>query len=309
MLETLTTIAPQAAACATVVLSASLCCRWIKRRLPRMSATASVTPVTDDGDDAFFAARERKFIADLKSTSGRALTSWLQALRHPGLEERNAAIDWLRQRGNFTFAEASWIERIRANGGKPIYADPAAASEPALTKDRDAPPPMVAAMAETWTKRKMLHRGVAVLHFLEFMRERGHTGWFASEHIDACWEWFCDCHAIVPIDAALIRAELAAMPACRHGQRRLKSPEFAAVREALGRDRASVYYIPPVTQPMPVPASGVVITRSSPFTTGDDLVLGRETTGKPVAATKNSSRKRVLTPASARPEWREPRAA
>lgn len=63
---------------------------------------------------------ERQFVAALKADTGRSLEEWLAAIDGQGLAQRNDIIDWLRRQG-FMFAKASWIERIRNNGGRPIY--------------------------------------------------------------------------------------------------------------------------------------------------------------------------------------------
>ncbi|MFX8230931.1 hypothetical protein ABTL16_19260, partial [Acinetobacter baumannii] len=67
-----------------------------------------------------FTAKERAFIEALKADTGRDLGSWMAAIRASGYTGRNDVIDWLRQQG-FTFAHASWLERIHHNGGKLIY--------------------------------------------------------------------------------------------------------------------------------------------------------------------------------------------
>lgn len=88
-----------------------------------------------------YAGKEKEFVASLGPDTGRDLDGWMQAISGAGLEHRNDIIDWLRQSG-FTFANASWLERIHHNGGRLIYADetPAEprAAKPAQT--RLAPP-------------------------------------------------------------------------------------------------------------------------------------------------------------------------
>jgi hypothetical protein len=54
-----------------------------------------------------------------------------------GLTARNDIIDWLRQRG-FTFAKASWLERIHHNGGALIYGGVASAVTPTAFSARMA---------------------------------------------------------------------------------------------------------------------------------------------------------------------------
>jgi hypothetical protein len=58
------------------------------------------------------------------------------------LAGRNAIIDWLRPQG-FSFSNASWIERIHHNGGRPIYLDkaPPRRVERRRPKGDDAPGP------------------------------------------------------------------------------------------------------------------------------------------------------------------------
>jgi hypothetical protein len=69
-----------------------------------------------------FADMERELIEDLAPRTGRTLADWMAAIDAAGLAEKNAIIDWLRPQG-FSFANASWLERIHNNGGRPIYLD------------------------------------------------------------------------------------------------------------------------------------------------------------------------------------------
>ena len=68
-----------------------------------------------------FSEKERAFVDGLAADTGRDLDGWMAAIGSAGLSHRNEIIDWLRQNG-FTFARASWIERIHHNGGRLIYA-------------------------------------------------------------------------------------------------------------------------------------------------------------------------------------------
>ena len=81
---------------------------------------------------------EREFIEDLEPRTGRSLAEWMDAINGAGLSDKNAIIDWLRPQG-FTFANASWLERIHNNGGRPIYLDTATAPSPAAGASK-APP-------------------------------------------------------------------------------------------------------------------------------------------------------------------------
>lgn len=67
-----------------------------------------------------FVDLERQLIEDLERRTGRSLEAWMAAIDAAHLEDKNAVIDWLRPQG-FTFANASWLERIHNNAGKPIY--------------------------------------------------------------------------------------------------------------------------------------------------------------------------------------------
>ena len=69
-----------------------------------------------------YAELEQEMIADLAPRTGRDLAQWMAAIQSAGLRDKNAIIDWLRPQG-FTFANASWLERIHNNGGRPIYMD------------------------------------------------------------------------------------------------------------------------------------------------------------------------------------------
>ncbi len=68
-----------------------------------------------------FSSKEHAFVAELEAETGRDLAAWMTAITQAGLSHRNEIIDWLRPQG-FTFARASWIERIHHNGGHLIYA-------------------------------------------------------------------------------------------------------------------------------------------------------------------------------------------
>ena len=65
-----------------------------------------------------------------KEDTGRDLAEWMGCHRCPRFTNKNDAIDWLRGHG-FVFSWASWLERIHANGGRPLYGDKPA---PAPTK-------------------------------------------------------------------------------------------------------------------------------------------------------------------------------
>jgi hypothetical protein len=65
---------------------------------------------------------ERELIDDLLPRTGKTLAQWMAEIDAAGLAGKNEIIDWLRPRG-FTFANASWLERIHNNGGRPIYLD------------------------------------------------------------------------------------------------------------------------------------------------------------------------------------------
>ena len=88
-----------------------------------------------------YGEKERAFIDGLKENSGRDLDEWMAAITEQNLPHRNDIIDWLRQQG-FMFSKASWLERIHHNGGRPIYADNAAAP-PAAPRQRQDPSEIV----------------------------------------------------------------------------------------------------------------------------------------------------------------------
>ena len=84
---------------------------------------------------------EQELIADLAHRTGRDLAQWMVAIEAAGLTEKNAIIDWLRPQG-FTFANASWIERIHHNGGRPIYPPPHAVARTAQPSPASMPQPI-----------------------------------------------------------------------------------------------------------------------------------------------------------------------
>lgn len=85
-----------------------------------------------------YAEMEREFLAGLEADTGHDLAGWMALIDQQNLAHRNDIIDWLRAK-RFTFAWASWLERIHHNGGQPIYGGhppPVIATAP-----RDAPAP------------------------------------------------------------------------------------------------------------------------------------------------------------------------
>lgn len=93
-----------------------------------------------------FSQKERAFVDELRADTGRDLDGWMAAIGDAGLLHRNEIIDWLRQEG-FTFARASWLERIHHNGGKLIYGTGAVRTpaelhvrKPATAKPATQPP-------------------------------------------------------------------------------------------------------------------------------------------------------------------------
>lgn len=86
-----------------------------------------------------YGEKEREFIAGLKGDTGRDLAEWMAAIAAQGFTDKNDAIDWLRAQG-FLFNDASWLERIHANGGRPLYA-----ARPAVQPVARRPAPMQAA--------------------------------------------------------------------------------------------------------------------------------------------------------------------
>lgn len=87
-----------------------------------------------------FSLKERAFVAELATETGRDLNGWMRAIEASGQAHRNDIIDWLRQQG-FTFAKASWLERIHHNGGALIYAHtgPQDVGEPGKRKTKPVP--------------------------------------------------------------------------------------------------------------------------------------------------------------------------
>jgi len=84
-----------------------------------------------------FSQKERAFVDDLEGDTGRDLDGWMAAIGNAGLSHRNEIIDWLRQEG-FTFARASWLERIHHNGGRLIYGTAVVRTPAELHKRRAA---------------------------------------------------------------------------------------------------------------------------------------------------------------------------
>jgi len=81
-----------------------------------------------------YAEIEREFIAGLAAETGRGLGAWMAAIDAEGFSDKNDVIDWLRRQG-LRFADASKLERIHANGGRPVYSNP----PPTLTAEELSP--------------------------------------------------------------------------------------------------------------------------------------------------------------------------
>lgn len=95
---------------------------------------------------------EQEFIAGLKGQTGKDLAEWMAVISGKAFAGKNDTIDWLRLQG-FAFNWASWLERIHANGGQPLYADkpvvavvkkPPAPREAKAEKANKAAPPATA---------------------------------------------------------------------------------------------------------------------------------------------------------------------
>lgn len=100
-----------------------------------------------------YAELERELIDGLKPRTGKDLAEWMAAIAAAHLSDRNAIIDWLRPQG-FSFSNASWIERIHHNGGRPIYLDRAPQRRPERRRPKSndtaspaAPEPVAASPA------------------------------------------------------------------------------------------------------------------------------------------------------------------
>ncbi|OYW56825.1 MAG: hypothetical protein B7Y80_01700 [Hyphomicrobium sp. 32-62-53] len=176
----------------------------------------------------------------------------------------------------------------------------------------DAPPPAIAGIAARRSSKRLLRAEVAAREFIAFMREHNHVGWYGSDHIDDAWEWFCRQTNTIEIDPSDIRAQLAAIKACRHGYKRLKGPEFEAVRRDLQRDRATVYYIPPPGIAIPEfeaadrrsPADGQSSTGYAPSRGGARPGAGRPPNGARAANSKSGGKSKVSAGGTASPASR-----
>lgn len=100
-----------------------------------------------------YAEKERIFVTELKADTGRDLEAWMNAITKANLPHRNDIIDWLRDQG-FTFANASWLERIYANGGRLIYATSFDASDPTADNNVEPSPERPAAEIIAFTPPK-----------------------------------------------------------------------------------------------------------------------------------------------------------
>jgi hypothetical protein len=95
-----------------------------------------------------YAEKEREFVAALAGDTGRDLSAWMDAISSAGLAHRNDIIDWLRQNG-FTFANASWLERIHHNGGRLVYGDDMAVPERAPARPVKVMTPLSRTVAQS----------------------------------------------------------------------------------------------------------------------------------------------------------------
>lgn len=80
--------------------------------------------------------------------------------------------------------------------------------------------------------------------FVSFMQEYDATGYFSVGEIDAWWHGCMDALGLDYLHPAVLRSELAAIPGCYIGNKRLNRPAFRSVKARTGRERAVLYRIP-----------------------------------------------------------------
>lgn len=127
-----------------------------------------------------------------------------------------------------------------------------AATPVAISQQYDSDPWMSARLERRSTRRrdfvrptielkKCVQPGEAVELLLEYMNAEGRTGLFTAAEIDLYWSITVELYDLEYISPQFVRS---AMGRFHQGQKRLNTPEFAAIRQRTGQTRANLYRIP-----------------------------------------------------------------
>lgn len=64
---------------------------------------------------------EKKFIDNLKDSTGKTLAEWMKQVGGSGISKRNDIIKWLKEKNGFGHMNASLLAGMYLNNGKPVY--------------------------------------------------------------------------------------------------------------------------------------------------------------------------------------------
>ena len=63
---------------------------------------------------------EKEFIDNLKNSTGKTLTDWMQQISASGINKRNDIVRWLKEKNGFGHMNASLLTGMYLNNGKPV---------------------------------------------------------------------------------------------------------------------------------------------------------------------------------------------
>lgn len=258
MLDQITLLAVGASGALGISAVAQVCIGRARMRFAQVTKNRVETAITlQDAADAaelkFLAELEQNFVAHLKPSTGLTLSAWMTAISLSGLTERNAIIDWLKQRHGFAFADASRLQILFHRGGRLCYGEHAptrvrtdSRREPDLHLPAQSKPATAIAAFnhDQLTHAPRIAPVKAAQMLIQFMQARGATGYFTVPEIDAWWSLLVAEQKLDDLHPTVVRSELSAIPNTWMGLRRLNGPEFRTVKARTGRDRAILYRIP-----------------------------------------------------------------
>lgn len=116
---------------------------------------------------------EKEFMDELKSSTGKDLSSWLAIVDGIGTKKRNEVIERLKADHGFNHMQASLLAGIHANGGKPVYQSTDGLLDAQFGKNEDMRPlydEFVAFISKNFPNATMLPKKtyVSVLENREF---------------------------------------------------------------------------------------------------------------------------------------------
>lgn len=179
-------------------------------------STSRIRPSKADLDAARYQRQleERNLLQGIPGLTGRDIAGWMALIDAQSFIDKNDTIDFLRGFG-FPFAWASWLERVHANGGRPLFG-PEPTPEPArrrlgagIEPTRSAvqipgmPPPLPAPVGSAPTRAPAPARPPGPLYIsaekqakglVEWLRQRGVHGEVKAREVMAAYDAMCTEH-------------------------------------------------------------------------------------------------------------------